>query len=119
MIEKINLANILFLDIETVPETADYSSLDAEVQTLWDHKTQYQRKDDISGEDFYDRAGIWADSGGTRAAFEHDETGGDESATTEEPGRGRLGVLLCRQPWLGCRRCARAARCLGHGGERS
>ena len=63
MIEKINLSNILFLDIETVPETDDYRLLDNDVQTLWEHKTQYQRKEDISGEDFYDRAGIWAEFG--------------------------------------------------------
>ena len=63
MIEKINLANILFLDIETVPETDDYRLLDNDLQTLWEHKTQYQRKEDVSGEDFYDRAGIWAEFG--------------------------------------------------------
>lgn len=63
MIEKINLANILFLDIETVPETDDYRLLDNDLQTLWEHKTQYQRKEDVTGEDFYDRAGIWAEFG--------------------------------------------------------
>src|SRR6185503_21243594 len=63
MIEKINLNNILFLDIETVPETADYSSLDDEMKTLWEHKTQYQRKDEFTAEEFYDRAGIWAEFG--------------------------------------------------------
>jgi hypothetical protein len=63
MIEKIKLANILFLDIETVPETDDYRLLDNDVQTLWEHKTQYQRKEDITAEDFYDRAGIWAEFG--------------------------------------------------------
>lgn len=63
MIEKINLNNILFLDIETVPEHENYAVLDQETQYLWEHKTQYQRKDDISGEDFYERAGIWAEFG--------------------------------------------------------
>lgn len=56
MIEKINLNNILFLDIETVPEEENFNSLDAEMQLLWDHKTQYQRKDDFTAEEFYDRA---------------------------------------------------------------
>ena len=60
MIEKINLNNILFLDIETVPEAEDFSALDVEMQALWEHKTQYQRKDEYTAEDFYDRAGIWA-----------------------------------------------------------
>jgi DNA polymerase elongation subunit (family B) len=63
MIEKINLNNILFLDIETVPEHENYAVLDQETQYLWEHKTQYQRKEDVSGEDFYERAGIWAEFG--------------------------------------------------------
>ena len=32
MIEKINLNNILFLDIETVPEVADFNTLDDEMK---------------------------------------------------------------------------------------
>ena len=63
MIEKINLNNILFLDIETVPEHQNYGILDEETQYLWEHKTQYQRKDEVSAEDFYERAGIWAEFG--------------------------------------------------------
>ena len=56
MIEKINLNNILFLDIETVPEHQNYGILDEETRYLWEHKTQYQRKDEVSAEDFYERA---------------------------------------------------------------
>jgi len=63
MIEKINLNNILFLDIETVPETEDFNGLDSELQVLYEQKTQYQRKDDFTAEEFYDRAGIWAEFG--------------------------------------------------------
>jgi len=63
MIEKVNLNNILFLDIETVPEEENFDSLDAEMQSLWDNKTQYQRKDAYTPEEFYDRAGIWAEFG--------------------------------------------------------
>ena len=63
MIEKINLNNILFLDIETVPEYNNYRGLDLETQQLWEQKTQYQRKDEVSAEDFYERAGIWAEFG--------------------------------------------------------
>ena len=63
MIEKINLNNILFLDIETVPEEENFNSLDAEMHSLWDNKTHYQPKDDFTPEDFYDRAGIWAEFG--------------------------------------------------------
>lgn len=63
MIEKIRLENILFLDIETVPETENFASLDTEMQELWGLKTQYQRRDEYSAEAFYDRAGIWAEFG--------------------------------------------------------
>lgn len=63
MIEKINLNNILFFDIETVPETENFSDLDVEMKELWEQKTQYQRRDDFTPEDFYERAGIWAEFG--------------------------------------------------------
>ena len=60
---KINFENILFLDIETVPEEASFDNLSKEKQELYSQKTQYQRKDEISAEAFYDRAGIWAEFG--------------------------------------------------------
>ena len=63
MIDKLNLENLLFLDIETVPETENFSELSQEKQLLWDLKSKYQRKEDFSPEAFYDRAGIWAEFG--------------------------------------------------------
>lgn len=63
MISKINIENILFLDIETVPEYEHFSELTEEKQALWESKSQYQRKDDFTAEDFYERAGIWAEFG--------------------------------------------------------
>jgi len=63
MIEKIKLDNILFLDIETVPLEENFNSLDEEMKQLWELKTQYQRKDEFTAEEFYDRAGIWAEFG--------------------------------------------------------
>ncbi|MBT8256868.1 MAG: 3'-5' exonuclease [Bacteroidia bacterium] len=63
MINRLNLENILFLDIETVPEAEHYSDLDDVKQELWATKSQYQRKDEYSPEEFYDRAGIWAEFG--------------------------------------------------------
>lgn len=63
MITKLNLENILFLDIETVPEVEHFTELDATKQELWELKSQYQRKDDFTAEEFYDRAGIWAEFG--------------------------------------------------------
>ena len=63
MIEKIQLNNILFLDIETVPEEDNFKALDNEMKLLWEQKTQYQRRDEYTPEDFYERAGIWAEFG--------------------------------------------------------
>jgi 3'-5' exonuclease len=63
MLEKINLENILFLDIETVPLEENFNALDSEMKALWEQKTLYQRKDDFTPEAFYDRAGIWAEFG--------------------------------------------------------
>ncbi|WP_178991192.1 3'-5' exonuclease [Winogradskyella schleiferi] len=63
MISKLNLENILFLDIETVPETENFSDLDKTKQELWDAKSRYQRKEEFTSEEFYDRAGIWAEFG--------------------------------------------------------
>lgn len=63
MINRINLENILFLDIETVPETEFFNELDDTKQLLWEHKSQYQRRDEFTAEEFYERAGIWAEFG--------------------------------------------------------
>lgn len=63
MLYKLNLEHILFLDIETVPQEPDFSKLDEVSQELWGQKTKYQRKEEISAEDFYERAGIWAEFG--------------------------------------------------------
>ncbi|WP_306351368.1 3'-5' exonuclease [Flavobacterium sp. '19STA2R22 D10 B1'] len=63
MIEKIKLDNILFLDIETVPEEIDFNQLDDTKKELWDQKSKYQRKDEFTAEEFYERAGIWAEFG--------------------------------------------------------
>ena len=63
MLDKIQLENILFLDIETVPEMENFSDLSTTTQELFGSKTQYQRKDDFTPEEFYERAGIWAEFG--------------------------------------------------------
>jgi uncharacterized protein YprB with RNaseH-like and TPR domain len=58
-----NLNNILFLDIETVPEEENWNLLSKNSQELFEQKTQYQRKDEFTAEEFYNRAGIWAEFG--------------------------------------------------------
>ncbi|RDK88578.1 3'-5' exonuclease [Marinirhabdus gelatinilytica] len=63
MLKRINLEHILFLDIETVPEFATFDELEETTQILYDQKTNYQRKGEYTAEEFYDRAGIWAEFG--------------------------------------------------------
>jgi len=60
---KTNLKNILFLDIETVPQEENWNQVSEESKQLFDKKTAYQRKEDVAVEDFYERAGIWAEFG--------------------------------------------------------
>ena len=63
MLQKLKLEHILFLDIETVPQHPNYDQLDDALKPLWESKTRYQRKDEFTAEEFYDRAGIWAEFG--------------------------------------------------------
>ena len=63
MLYNLRLENILFLDIETIPEVENYGQLDAVTQELFAHKTSYQRKEDVTPEEFYAKAGIWAEFG--------------------------------------------------------
>src|SRR5690554_4042715 len=63
MIKRLNLEYILFLDIETVPQQPNFENLDEISRSLWEQKSRYQRKEEISAEEFYDRAGIWAEFG--------------------------------------------------------
>lgn len=58
MLQTIKLENILLLDIETVPEFENHGQLSEDKKLLWEEKTQYQRKDEFTAEQFYDRAGI-------------------------------------------------------------
>tara|TARA_B100000767_G_scaffold271799_1_gene298165 strand:- start:1971 stop:2687 length:717 start_codon:yes stop_codon:yes gene_type:complete len=60
---KIKMNNVLFLDIETVPQKEYWSEVPQLTQELFSKKTAYQRKEDISAENFYERAGIWAEFG--------------------------------------------------------
>ncbi len=57
------LNNILFLDIETVPQEENWNNLTKETQEFYSKKTQYQRKEEFTAEEFYERAGIWAEFG--------------------------------------------------------
>lgn len=57
--------NILFLDIETVPQYSSYRELPQSWKTLWDIKAGYiiRNKEDETVETVYPRAGIYAEFG--------------------------------------------------------
>jgi uncharacterized protein YprB with RNaseH-like and TPR domain len=60
-----NFASILFLDIETVPQHSDYTSLSKDWKELWDIKAGYliRNKEAETPESIYSRAGIYAEFG--------------------------------------------------------
>jgi uncharacterized protein YprB with RNaseH-like and TPR domain len=62
MLEQYDLSNLMVLDIETVPQYSSHNQLSEPMQELWAKKSQYQRND-VTPEDFYERAGIWAEFG--------------------------------------------------------
>jgi len=62
MLEQYDLSNLLVLDIETVPQYSSYDEVPDQFKKLWDLKTVNQRKE-ATAEEFYDRAGIWAEFG--------------------------------------------------------
>jgi hypothetical protein len=59
----LKLENILFLDIETVPQEETWNTVSDTTKLLFEQKTAYQRKDEVTAENFYERAGIWAEFG--------------------------------------------------------
>ena len=63
MLANLDLTKVLFLDIETVPEEEIHGNMTEGRQALWEQKTTYQRKGEVTAEDFYERAGIWAEFG--------------------------------------------------------
>ena len=63
MLEKINTGDVLFLDIETVPQHPVFSDLPENLQNLWDKKSSYFREKEQSAADVYPRASIYAEFG--------------------------------------------------------
>ncbi len=65
MLKNLNLENILFLDIETVPQYATYQDVPERFRKLWDEKAVRLKPPDSSDtpEDLYRRAGIYAEFG--------------------------------------------------------
>jgi len=62
MLEQYDLHNLLVLDIETVPQYSTYDQVPDHLKKLWELKTLNQRKEETA-EEFYGRAGIWAEFG--------------------------------------------------------
>jgi len=63
MLKNLNIEEVLFLDIETVPLAPEYSELNEKWQQLWENKMKYQISNDEPAEVLYDRAGIYAEFG--------------------------------------------------------
>ena len=59
-----SLYDILFLDIETVPQKKGFDELSKRVQELWSKKSKFiTTHENTLPEDVYDRAGIYAEFG--------------------------------------------------------
>ncbi len=62
-IKNIPEENILFLDIETVPQYSNFSLMPFNQKLLWQHKAQYLIKENQTASTIYERAGIYAEFG--------------------------------------------------------
>ncbi|MBS3738439.1 3'-5' exonuclease [Mesohalobacter halotolerans] len=69
MLGQLQLNQVLFLDIETVPEHKNFEDLSPTKQKLWEEKSAYKRRyeaienEEISASEYYKNAGIWAEFG--------------------------------------------------------
>ncbi len=66
MQENININNILFIDLETVPVYKNFEELPDALKPLWEHKVQRIKKEDetkTTEELFFEKAGIYSEFG--------------------------------------------------------
>jgi hypothetical protein len=63
MLDNIKIEEVLFLDIETVPESASYEILSPAMQNLWDKKSKQFRSTEQTSQDVYERAGLYSEFG--------------------------------------------------------
>ena len=63
MLDNIKVEDVMFLDIETVPESASYELLNPVKQSLWDKKSRQFRSPEQTALDVYERAGIYSEFG--------------------------------------------------------
>jgi DNA polymerase elongation subunit (family B) len=63
MLNSLNLKQVLFLDIETVPQYSSYDLTPEGTKKFWEKKSAFFRKDGASAGEVYQRAGIYAEFG--------------------------------------------------------
>lgn len=65
MLENLKLEDVLFLDIETVPQYPEFNQLPENFKTLWTKKAErlQPKEEDDTAEALYSRAGIYAEFG--------------------------------------------------------
>ena len=64
MLDQLRLEEVLFLDIETVPQQSDFNELDEDLKQLWTDKSKYSReRNGTTLEESYSEAGIYAEFG--------------------------------------------------------
>ncbi len=63
MFDSLSSEDILFIDIETAPQKAEFAELPEHLQQLWDKKSGYFREENQGAADVYERAGIYAEFG--------------------------------------------------------
>lgn len=63
MQNEIKIENILFLDIETVPQHPNYNQLTDKAKEFWDKKATSLTRDNQTPEELYGKAGIYAEFG--------------------------------------------------------
>ncbi len=63
MLDKIKIQDVMFLDIETVPESVSFGLLNPVMQNLWEKKSKQFRSPEQKAQDVYERAGIYSEFG--------------------------------------------------------
>jgi len=63
MLDKIKVEDVLFLDIETVPQAPSFETLDPDRKALWEKKSKLFRNEDQTAGTTWERAGIYSEFG--------------------------------------------------------
>jgi len=63
MLDQLNIEEVLFLDIETVPLFPAYHEMPGDWQKLWAEKMKNSVSEAVTPSDLYERAGIYAEFG--------------------------------------------------------